>query len=184
MITINSTRVPAAAESRLACANVGFVARNNPTDLQNKALAAGFSHIGGNQYTHADGSWVALDANGAVQRGVGTVMFNGIPGGRAAAAAAPAQRSGQYQGGGVAFDSSKPPLPGSMRGYGIANIGIVNMRNVHTQCTAHGFANNGSSYVHQDGSWVSYANGSIAVGWKGYSLGEMQSLYRNGRGWI
>jgi predicted GNAT family acetyltransferase len=185
-ITVTSTRVPTSADSGYACAKVGFIARNNPADLQAKATQAGFVHQGGNQYLHADGSWLMMDARGMVNRGVGPVQFQGIPGGRRAQAAAaapqppPAQNT--YQAGGTAqIDRSRPGVPASMRGYGIAQIGIVNAQTAPAVCTRAGFVQSGSTWIHPDGSWVAINAGRVSVGWKGHSLQELP--YRNGRGW-
>src|ERR1044071_6667879 len=97
-IRVSQTRVPTASDVNYACARVGFVATNNPNDLMAKATAAGFTHVGGNQYTHSDGSWIYMDASGRVQRGAGAVQFQGIPGGRTAQQQQPAAATFQQGG--------------------------------------------------------------------------------------
>ena len=184
MISFNTTRPPTANDGGYACARVGFVQANNPADLRQKALAAGFQDVGNNQYTHpSDGSWVMLDASGRVQRGVGNTMFQGIPKAPAGQAAPPAPAQATFTGGGVAKDNSRPPVPQSMLRptvYAITQVGICTMANVHTNCQRQGFVDVGGTYVHSDGSWVSYAGGRIAVGWKGYALNELRPAYVQG----
>lgn len=183
-ISVSQIRVPTTADTRYACARVGFVNRNDANDLYAKATAAGFQHVGGNQYTHDDGSWLMLDARGLVQRGVGGVQFQGIPGGQRAqqAAAAAAQPAPQapVSSGAVAIDRSRPPVPASMIGYGIQRIGIVNAQTAPGNCLRNGFTQNGSTFVHPDGSWVVVTGGRVQVGWKGYCLAELP--YQ--RGWL
>jgi hypothetical protein len=125
--------------------------------------------VRGAVYTHVDGSWVAVQ-NNSLLHGVGTELLADVP-------VPPPPGS-------VVRDHSKPPLPTSMRGYGIATVGIVAMSTIHDRCPETGFVNLGSTYVHPDGSWVDYTNGSIQVGWKGYALGDMYSVYQNGTGWM
>jgi hypothetical protein len=187
-IRVTSTIIPQAAHAQLACASIGFVQRNNPNDLHARASSAGFRDLGNNEYAHPDGSWVSMDPNGVVQRGYGMAMFSGIPGAvqttRVATPAAPANTfQAVSQSSRVAIDNSRPVKPPSFRGYGIAQIGIVDMSNVHSQCPAYGFVNTGSSYVHPDGSWVSFGSGAVTVGWKGYALGELSSHYSRAQGW-
>jgi hypothetical protein len=181
-IRVTQTRAPAAGDVNYACARVGFVATNNPNDLMAKATAAGFTHVGGNQYTHTDGSWIYMDASGRVQRGAGGVQFQGIPGGRTAQAQQAQPAAATFQQGGTAqYDNSRPGVPASMRAYKIAQIGIVNSANVASTCASHGYVQSGSMWVHADGSWASVSGGRVSVGWKGYSLQELP--YRNQGGW-
>jgi hypothetical protein len=119
-------------------------------------------------YTHTDGSWVAVQGK-TLFHGVGAELLADVP--------------KPPPPGSVVRDHSRPPLPSSMRAFGIARIGIVGTGNVHDQCPAHGFVRIGQEYVHADGSWVDLSRGGVSVGWKGYALGEMQSLYSNGSGW-
>lgn len=191
MITITGSRAASASDVAYACSRVGFVARNNPADLQAKALAAGMQAAGPNQYSHpTDGSWILMDASGNVQRGVGGTQFVGIPGGRNARAAAPqpppqpppAQPVGYAQPSGfVARDNSRPGVPGSMRGYAIARVGLLNAQSAMSVCPQQGFQWNGSEWIHQDGSWVRPSGSGVVVGWKGHGLSELP--YRNGSGW-
>ena len=184
-IQVTQTRVPTPTDAGYACARVGIVARNNPADLAAKAGAAGFTHSGGNEYVHADGSWIRMEANGLVNRGVGVVQFQGIPGGRRAQPApapAPAPAPNTYQAGGTAqLDRSRPGIPASMRGYAIAQIGMVNASTAPGICQRHGFVQSGSTWVHGDGTWVDCTNGVCRVGWKGYNLNELP--YRRSGGW-
>jgi predicted RNA binding protein YcfA (HicA-like mRNA interferase family) len=125
--------------------------------------------IRGVLYAHADGSWVVLQGK-SLFRGVGTELLADVP--------------KPPPPGSVVRDHSTPPLPASMRAYGLAKIGIVNTTTVHSQCRAQGFVQIGQEYVHADGSWVDLSGGGIRVGWKGYGLGDMYSVYQNGTGWV
>ena len=180
-ISISQTRAPVAADAGYACARVGIVARNNPNDLAAKAQAAGFVSQGNNEYVHADGSWVKMEATGIVNRGVGGVQFQGIPGGRNVPAAQPAPAATYASGGTAQIDRSRPGVPPSMIGYGIARIGIVSGSTAANACAQAGFVQSGSAWIHADGSWLQVSGGSVAVGWKGYALQELP--YRNGQGW-
>ena len=171
-IAVSQTRVWTQQDTAYACARVGFVARSNPQDLAAKAAAAGFANNGGNEYVHSDGSWVRMEADGNVNRGVGGVMFQGIPGGRAAQPAP--QPAATYQGGGVAVDPSRPGAPASMVGYKLAQIGIVDARTAPGVCAQHGFTQSSPGMlVHPDGSWVAVSGNGCRLGWKGHNLNEL-----------
>lgn len=142
----------------------GFVDR---VPTRQELLNAGFTEKFPNYFTHSEGSWVGLD-NGQATFGVGNtrvVKESFIP---------PAPP------GGLVKDTSRNGVPASLRGTGIANVGIVNYATPPAHFTSNGFLSDGrGTWVHPDGSWVSTQ--PFAVGWKGYSLSELP--YSNGMGW-
>jgi hypothetical protein len=156
----------------------GFFAIANTANLQADSATLGQSlgshgftaAVTGVLYKHTDGSWVAVQ-NGILYRGVNADLLADVP---------PLPPPGS-----TFRDHSRPPLPSSMRGCGLANLGMVGPGNVDAQCIANGFIRMGQEYVHPDGCWVAVSGGGISVGWKGYLLGEMQSVYSNSRGgWV
>ena len=152
----------------LALANTADCTANTP-NLAQKLGGLGFSATIANVlYTHADGSWVAVK-NGQIFRGVGPELLSDVP--------------KPPPPGSVVQDTSRPPVPQSMLrpvAFAITQVGICTTANVHTNCKAHGFVDLGGVYWHADGSWVSYAGGRIAVGWKGYPLNELRPAYVQG----
>lgn len=46
--------------------------------LPTVAARYGFYHLGGNEFMHQDGSWIAV-INGRIERGVGNAKFQGMP---------------------------------------------------------------------------------------------------------
>jgi hypothetical protein len=80
-------------------------------------------------------------------------------------------------------DMSRPGLPRSMLDFTISKIGYLKPFNVEAECLARGFEKDGATYVHADGSWVSVVSGTVEIGWKGYSLGDLGWLYGGASGW-
>jgi hypothetical protein len=79
------------------------------------------------------------------------------------------------------WDTSRPGLPASMRGYAIAKVGFLNHHTVERECLQHGFVKTGSTYIHDDGSWANVVLGTtVEIGWKGYSLDDLGALYDSG----
>jgi hypothetical protein len=109
--------------------------------------------------------------------------------GRAAQAPVPA--------GPVSRDTSKPPLPETLRGCSLDKMGYVNRHNVHARCLENGFVKveknpwherlthalhldgERTTYVHPDGCWVTAVSdrSKVELGWKGYGLGDLGVLY-------
>jgi hypothetical protein len=172
-IRVTHSVVPNARDANLSVAGVGYVNPNDRTGLASAAAAAGMQPLGGDEYQAGDGSWIRMLADGSVERGRNDFSFQGIPGRSAAAQAVGSTASS------TGSDTSRPGVPSSMRGYAIAQIGIVNSGSTGTLSRA-GFVQTGSRWVHPDGSWVSFSGGT-SVGWRGYSLAELP--YSNGGGW-
>jgi hypothetical protein len=159
---------PGDAHSRLFCSPADRAA--DIAILTQRLTRLGFAEtVGGVLYTHADGSWLALQGS-SLFRGVGLEPLVDVP---ARPTAGPVVR-----------DHSTPSLPRSMRAFAIARVGMLNSQNVHTQCPLNGFVLLEKEYIHPDGSWVDVSSAGLRVGWKGYGLGQMQSHYRNGSGWV
>jgi hypothetical protein len=175
-ITVRSERAPKNEDGKLASAKIPFIANGDGVSLATQAKALGMTDIGNNRFVHpTDKSWVMLDANGRLQRGVGTVQFQGIP--QPYVEPPDPKKAKELE----KLLGETPAIPGSMRSYAIAKIGIVNSANVASVCTRAGFLQIGSTWIHPDGSWVKTSSYAISVGWKGHPL---QSLpYANGSGW-
>ena len=78
----------------------------------------------------------------------------------------------------AAFGGDKPPLPSTSWTWWQQNTALGRLPKTNaTQAPAllarAGFVQSGGRYVHPDGSWASIAGGRLALGWKGYTLGEL-----------
>ena len=179
-IRVTSTRAVAPTDANYAIGRLGFIPRRDANALRTAALNAGFKDQGNNEYLHQDGSWVKLEANGVINRGIGGVQLQGVPGGRQAAVAAqPAQPAPQAPiRSGVAQDTSRPPLPSTTWDWWAQNTALGKLPRTTAaaapaQLARLGFANNGAQWVHPDGSWATVSGGRLALGWKGYTLGQL-----------
>lgn len=176
-ITVRSERAPTNEDGKLACAQLPFIPNGDTATLAQAATAAGMEAIGNDRYVHPkDKSWVFLDANGRLQRGKGTVQFQGIP--QPYVEPPDPALAKKLE----ALLGSTPRIPASMKEYALANIGFVDAHGAASTCARAGFAQVGSTWIHPDGSWVNVAGGRVSVGWKGHPLEKLP--YSNPGGWI
>lgn len=69
---------PAREHGSLAAAQLPFIAPDGRAALQDAATALGFTAVGTDQYSHPDGSWVAMNGQ-RVERGFKLQHFRGVP---------------------------------------------------------------------------------------------------------
>lgn len=127
---------PSIEHASIAAARVPFVGSGDVATLQQAATSLGFNPVGQDQYQHpVDKSWIAMNVNGRVERGVGNDMFASRP---MDLAALPMAAPGAF--GAVAAQTIDPSLS-SMR--------------VTAELTRQGFTQVLPTYfVHADQSWV------------------------------
>jgi hypothetical protein len=99
------------------------------------------------QYIHpTDGSWASTREDGRLERGVRTVRWQGI-----------SSLRGPLRG--IQLDTlllQTPAVPASMRDFAVAQVGVVDARNVASAATAAGFAQVGPHWVHPDIGWMGH----------------------------
>jgi hypothetical protein len=139
--------------------------------LPHALLDLGFqATVPGHLYTHGDGSWVAVQGTQLFQ-GVSEELLSNVP-------MPPPPGS-------VVKDTTRPPLPDAtswiywQQNMAIGRLPILSGE--HTDVLvldAVGFVQMDNEWWHEDGSWVKL-EGPLALGWKGYHLGELP--YNNSR---
>ena len=173
-IRFTAQRAWTQSDAVYAAARVGHVPRGDVNALYTAATNAGFRHIGNNAYQHDDRSWIQMRADGAIDRGVGVIALTGMP------PAAQVQVSVSVGWGQTQYDTtSRPPLPSNTWQWWRDNTALGQLPRINSATAAstlpsYGFTQSNGAWVHPDGSWAKAdAYGSISVGWKGYTLGEL-----------
>lgn len=167
----NMQRVRASAQhSNLAVASLPWMTADSAS-LTSAARAAGFSRAGTDQWTHADGSWVAL-INGRIERGVGNTVLNGVPPAPPPPPAAPSQGHRRY----TQLPSSTWPWYQQNTALGKLPI-MADAATARTELSARGFTSRtyGATerWAHPDGSYVDITGGRLALGWQQWTLGQL-----------
>ncbi len=143
----NVTLTPPSPEhGSLAAARMPFLNQLDSASLQAAVTALGFTSVGTDQYQHADGSWVALN-NGRIERGYNNIHFRGMPTDLMQSPSIDGSSVGQVAACNVAADSGDTPA-------------------LRTSLQAAGFAQTlNNYYAHSDGSWVSFVDQQVVVGY-------------------
>lgn len=123
-----------------------------------------FAEVPGKVFSHDDGSFVIVH-NDALLRGVNDRYLSSVP---------KAPRVGS-----IKPDHSRPDISGRSWSWFQANTALASVPRMSSaseapaECGSRGFVLIGQTWWHKDGSWVDTSGGRIAVGWKGYRLGQL-----------
>lgn len=164
-----SSRTPNATDADLAAAKVGYVAANDRAALSTAALAVGMVGLGRDYFVGVDGSWVRMEADGRVNRGLCEVQWNGIPGRAPAGAPAPYSETARY-----AYSARY------MRTTALGNLPILSgysRQQIHATLLGRGFVESGRIYTHQDGSRVDMRSSPPVLSYNNYALNQLETWW-------
>lgn len=176
-IAIRLSRPATSQEANLTAARLPHVPRRDAAGLARQAQAAGMRSVGPNQWQASDGSWVMLSSTGTIERGYGSVAFQGKPG--AAQVVAPVQRPAAPVR--PAAPPRSAPATGSitaahMKTTALGRSPMMMTGNAATwgpRLRALGFIQSGNRFAHGDGSLVDFSGGRAALSYNGTPLGRL-----------